>query len=272
MENNNNNSLFGNVVKDTNTFFLPNPLATSLKALSNLQNTTIYISDRAMGIGDIRILKTVFLLDGRVKIEGQEWDTFVSDRGIRVGDVLLLRIIYNIPYIMNVTLFRINPQNNPILINPPKPQQNNVHHDHKDLDLNLGFEIKPFLCVKKLSVADLRSDHHQIEMPKEIGEMVMEEAEDLIEFLKGDDFGIVVRDQNIGGIQIETKLKMRDDGVVLFGQNWSQLVDLRGLKGGDVIVFYVDLCRRVIIATVYRSHQELDFFIPSQPHHLGGHT
>ncbi|KAM6586315.1 hypothetical protein CsatA_008920 [Cannabis sativa] len=196
-------SLFGNVVKNKNTFFLPTPLATSIKAIPMSRGATLYISDRVFsGLQGFRGVRPVFMLDGRVKFEGKEWNTFVSDRGIRVGDVLLMRIAHSYPYLINLTLIRLDTKNinNPTLIIPPLPNTNQSHHDHDD-DLDdldyVGFQNKPFLCVKIVSEDDLKSNHfHQIEMPKEIGEVIMEKAEDLIQILNEDDFGVVVWEQS----------------------------------------------------------------------------
>ncbi|KAM6555340.1 hypothetical protein CsatB_002359 [Cannabis sativa] len=256
---NNNSLLFGNVVKNMNNFILPNPMANSIESIP------IIITDRLLGDNNIRSLTPVFtpLPDqggrGFLKIEGPEWNSFVRDRGIRAGDVLLMKLVHQISpiinMIINVTVIRLDRRSNRALI-PPLPPPPQIDQQRSS---------SSFLCVKKLDEAEIGID--RIQMPREIGEGIRSHG-DLID-LKEDRFEVVVKDQTVENIEILTKLKLRsesdDDGEIFLGDDWLKIVDDRGLRAGDLIVFCFDVDRRIITMNVYRSHQQHDFFIPFQP-------
>ncbi|KAF4356567.1 hypothetical protein F8388_006311 [Cannabis sativa] len=149
------NSLFGTLVKDITSLVIPIPLSTTIEALP--------------------ILQRKFLGNRRVYIQGSEWNSFVRDRGIRVGDVLLLKLVHQVSQlinmIINVTLIRLNRQNNHTFT-PPLPQQNQEQEQDRNWE-------QPFLCVKRLSDIDVcKVVEHvpQILMPKEIWEVITESS------------------------------------------------------------------------------------------------
>ncbi|KAM6586324.1 hypothetical protein CsatA_008929 [Cannabis sativa] len=258
------NSLFGTLVKDITSLVIPIPLSTTIEALPILQRSSLYISDRVFGDTNIRMVRLVFLGNGRVYIQGSEWNSFVRDRGIRVGDVLLLKLVHQVSQlinmIINVTLIRLNRQNNHTFT-PPLPQNQEQEQDR-------NWE-QPFLCVKRLSDIDVCKvvEHGpQILMPKEIWEVITESSLvvdfHLNDMLQGN-FEVNLRDQTIEILELVVYLGIRVDSEVMFRyENWMDFVDRRCLNDEDVIVFCVDLPRRTITTTVYRSHQQTDFFIP----------
>uniref|UniRef100_A0A803PKU0 TF-B3 domain-containing protein n=1 Tax=Cannabis sativa TaxID=3483 RepID=A0A803PKU0_CANSA len=238
-----NRRLFGNVVRDINTFFLPNQIAASINALPNPERSDIMIRDRIFG-PNFFMVSSLFLNDGRVIIKGKRWDLFIRDRGIIVGDILLLKLPRNnIPNVIDITVIRptiLFPQQ---LSTPTYRNQNQVQ--------------VPFICVKNLIEADVSTD--QLELPREIESGI---GVATLRRFNSRPFRVLVVDQSFLNIRIQTRLRRfeAENGRVLLNKNWSRFVNARGIQAGDMIVLFVDLARRVIFITVFRATQNPNLF------------
>ncbi|KAM6555355.1 hypothetical protein CsatB_002374 [Cannabis sativa] len=263
------NSLFGTLVKDITRLVIPNPLSTTIEALPILQSSNLYINDTEFG-NITRMVRPVFFGNGIVHIAGPEWDSFVRDRGIRVGDVLLLTFVHQVTspnIIFNANLIRLNPQNKETFI-PLLPQEEAQQERNQQPQRQQG--PQPILCVKRLSLEDVSNVvGHQIIMPKEIFQVIMASGEGMdIPNLYYGNFLVVLRDQHVRYLVLHTSLGLRGDAmeVLIASNHWLEFVFRRRLTVGDVVVFCFDLSRRTIITSAYRYHHELGVYIPLYYH------
>ncbi|KAM6555354.1 hypothetical protein CsatB_002373 [Cannabis sativa] len=261
------NSLFGTLVKDITRLVIPNPLSTTIEALPMFQSSNLYINDKEFGDNNTRRVRPVFLGNGIVHIAGPEWDSFVRDRGIRVGDVLLLTFVHQVTspnIIFTANLIRLNPQNNETFI-PLLPQEEAQQERNRQPQRQQG--PQPILCVKRLSLEDVSNVvGHQIFMPKEIFEVFIASGggRELANLQYGN-FVVELKDQHIPYLGFETNLGLRVDAmeVVLISSNhWFEYANRRRLSVGDVVVFCFDLSRRTIITSAFRYRHEFGVYNP----------